>query len=102
MRDEAFRRFRSFPEAVLVQSLDLGTLAFDRRSGQTHVLADAAHAVWSTLGDEPVSASVVIARLADRFELDSQDDLPGVVAARLDELITIGLVEVLDETGPRR
>ncbi len=83
------------PGAALVQvRLDLMTAIFDRRSGQTHVVADIVPLLLGAMGDGRWTAAGLAAALARDYDLAAGPDAPAdVVAARLTELAALGLVE---------
>lgn len=88
-------RYRAAPASALVQvELDGLTAIFDRRSGQTHLLAAPLPDLLAALGDNSWRLADFTAHLAAEFDLVSEDgDLPAIVAARLDELMALGLVQ---------
>ena len=70
--------------------LDQFLLVYHRASGQTHMLAEPAPEILAVLdqGGEG-DATIIAARLADQF--DGVDE--AVVAARLEELAALGLID---------
>ena len=81
------------PEADLIwQPLDAVTLVYHRRSGQTHIVVEPVPEIMAAMGTEAVNASIIAAKLAERFDLDG-DDAATLVGARLEELAALGLVE---------
>lgn len=86
-------RYRAEPaDQLRVEPLDAMTLIYQRRSGITHIVAEPIPEILAAMGDDIVSADEVAARLARTFDLDAADAVD-VVAARLDELAQLGLVE---------
>lgn len=79
-------------DQLLVEPLDAMTLIYQRRSGITHIVAEPVPEILAVMGDDVVSAHEVAARLARNFDLDEADAVD-VVAARLEELAQLGLVE---------
>jgi PqqD family protein of HPr-rel-A system len=79
-------------DQLLVEPLDAMTLIYQRRSGITHIVAEPVPEILAVMGDDIVSAGEVADRLARAFDLDATDAVD-VVAARLDELAQLGLVE---------
>jgi len=73
---------------------DLGsmTLLYHKPSGITHMLADPAPAIIEVMGDAPLTAAEIAARLKALFDLETGVDAEDIVIARLDELRTLGLV----------
>lgn len=75
--------------------LDTLTAVYDRRSGQTHLLAAPLPDLLDALGGGEWTLAEFGAHLADQYELASDDgDAGAVIAARLAELAALGLVEV--------
>ena len=60
-------------------------------SGLTHLLAPPAPQILDALAGRPGDAAEVLARIAESFELDA-DDQNEAIAARLSELEAVGLV----------
>jgi PqqD family protein of HPr-rel-A system len=79
-------------DQLLIEPLDLMTLIYQRRSGATHIVAEPVPEILSAMGDDVLDAAAVAGRLSARFELEAVDTL-AVVAARLEELAELGLVE---------
>jgi PqqD family protein of HPr-rel-A system len=77
----------------LVEPLDAMTLIYQRRSGITHMVAEPVPEMLEAMGDDVVDAATLVVRLAARFDLGDADDAEGVLAARLEELAELGLVE---------
>ncbi len=78
------------PEALLTADLDAFTAIFHRPSGITHLLASPAPEILSVLADQPRDLDGVLAELVERYELADADR--AALAARLDELMTAGLI----------
>lgn len=76
----------------LVESLDAMTLIYQRRSGITHIVAEPVPEILVAMGEDALDAEAVAARLATTFDLDVGNAV-AVVAARLEELADLGLVE---------
>jgi len=78
--------FRAPPPGVLRQvSLDAMTAIYDRRSGQTHVVAGVVPTILSALGDTAIDLATVAERLGIAVD--------GDLVARIDELVAAGLIE---------
>jgi PqqD family protein of HPr-rel-A system len=77
----------------LVEPLDAMTLIYQRRSGITHMVAEPVPEMLAAMGDDVVNAATLVARLAEQFDLDDAEDAEDVIAARLEELAELGLVE---------
>ncbi|HEX9966054.1 MAG TPA: HPr-rel-A system PqqD family peptide chaperone [Allosphingosinicella sp.] len=79
------------PETVRTVEVEGLTLLYHRPSGLTHFLAPPAPQILAALAVGPASAADIAARIAEEFDLDSED--PGAaIAARLAELEAAGLV----------
>ena len=68
---------------------------FDRRSGQTHLVASPMPELLSIMGDNPKSINDLLADLAQKFELPQGEDHAASLTARLEELAALGLVELV-------
>lgn len=79
-------------DQLLVEPLDAMTLIYQRRSGITHIVAEPVPEILAAMGVDSLDATEVAAKLAAQFELDTTD-AEAVVAARLEELALLGLVE---------
>lgn len=77
---------------LLVERLDAMTLIYQRRSGITHIVAEPVPEILAAMGEDALTADAVAQRLASEFDLDSADAAE-IVAARLEELAMLGLVE---------
>ena len=78
---------------LLVEPLDAITLIYQRRSGITHMVAEPVPEILAAMGDEAVTAATLVAKLWDQFDLGTDENAEGVVAARLEELAELGLVQ---------
>ncbi|MEM8825440.1 MAG: HPr-rel-A system PqqD family peptide chaperone [Pseudomonadota bacterium] len=78
---------------IRIERLEDLSLAFHRQSGETHVLAADTDIILSTLGDNPLSAQDIAARLvAEHGALESEDGDPlTLIEARLQELHRLGI-----------
>lgn len=76
---------------LLIAPLDEFTAVYHRASGITHLLTEPAPQILAALGEGPVSLDALLARLARDFDLT--DGTREALAARLDELVEVGLVE---------
>jgi PqqD family protein of HPr-rel-A system len=79
-------------DQLLVEPLDAMTLIYQRRSGITHIVAEPVPEILAIMGNDRLSAEDVATRLASTFELDAADAI-AIIAARLEELAQLGLVE---------
>ncbi len=79
-------QFRAPPDGVLRPvRLDAMTAIFDRRSGATHLVAEAVPTILAALREGDADLSTLAARLATNEH--------EALAKSLDELVVIGLVE---------
>lgn len=78
------------PDALVIVPLDELSAVYHRPAGATHLLVEPAPEILSVLMEGVADATTLLARLAERFELDASAR-EGIVA-RLDELIAAGLV----------
>ncbi|HEU0066449.1 MAG TPA: HPr-rel-A system PqqD family peptide chaperone [Sphingomonas sp.] len=84
-------RYRADPAgALIVRPLDTFVAVFHRPSGITHLLVPPAPEILGILGEGPLTADALLARLSADFALVDAD--PAALAERLDELIAAGLV----------
>lgn len=85
-------RFRApAPEAVLVVPLDDLAALYHRPSGTTHLVEPLVPDLLAAMGADWLDVPSLLGRLVERFELPDAD--VGALAARLDELAEVGLVE---------
>jgi PqqD family protein of HPr-rel-A system len=87
-------RFRAEPvDLRLDHDLGLLTLLYHRRSGITHMVSEPVPEILAVLDAIGPSDVAAIARyLSDRFDVQAEGGIETVVAARLEELATLGLV----------
>jgi len=83
----------ALPETLRIVPLDALTLIYHRASGITHIVDSPVPEILEALGQAPLSAADLLARLAARFDLVDAD--PEALDVRLDELVATGLVERL-------
>ena len=76
-----------------VEPLDAMTLVYQRRSGITHMVAEPVPEILAAMGGETVSAAMLVTTLSDQFDLGTDEDAEAVVAARLEELAELGLIQ---------
>lgn len=77
----------------LVEPLDAMTLIFQRRSGITHMVTEPVPQMLLAMGDGFVSAAALVDRLSAEFDLGDAVQAETIIAARLEELADLGLVE---------
>ncbi len=80
-------------EQRVIEPLDQMTLIYQRRSGITHIVTEPVPQMLSAMGDDVITADLLLARLAADFDLQSDDEALQAIAARLEELSDLGLVE---------
>lgn len=85
------------PPADALRHVALDTLVavFDRRSGQTHLLAEPLPQLLDALTDACLDEAALLAALAQQFDLvtDAGEGAASALVARLDELAALGLVD---------
>lgn len=89
-------RYRAAPaDNLAIVALDALTAVYDRRSGQTHLLAAPLPDLLLTLGAEEWTLASFSGQLAAQFDFaDDGGDAGAVIALRLAELAAMGLVEI--------
>jgi PqqD family protein of HPr-rel-A system len=92
MRGEPRYRAAAADDIVRVD-LDELTAVFDRRSGQTHLLASPLPEMLQVLGEGDWALNDFIIHLADHFDMTGANDAAELIAERLTELAALGLVE---------
>jgi PqqD family protein of HPr-rel-A system len=92
MRGESRYCAAAAGDIVRVQ-LDELTAVFDRRSGQTHLLASPLPEMLQALGGGEWALHDFIIHLTDRFDMAGANDAAALIAERLAELAALGLVE---------
>ena len=86
-------KFRAEPaDQILVTPLDSLTLVYQRRSGITHIVAEPAPEILAVMGTDALTVDEVAQRLATQFNFDGTQ-AADILAARLNELADLGLVE---------
>ena len=84
--------YRAAPsDSLIVVPIDLLTAIYHRASGQTHLMAAPAPEILEALGQGPLDADALLAKL--RIDYDLVDADAAALASRLDELVETGLVE---------
>jgi PqqD family protein of HPr-rel-A system len=80
-------------EMRVAVALDSLTALYDRRSGQTHVLASPLPEILTALDAGPADAEQLVVRLSKTFDLRTDNaDARVVLQARLQELAGLGLL----------
>lgn len=94
--------YRAAPAADLARTeLDGLTAVFDRRSGQSHLLAAPLPEILAAMGDRDWILPDLVAAMVAAFDLvdehsaaPSPSDASELIATRLTELAALGLVEI--------
>lgn len=81
-------------DAYRLIELDGLCALFDRRSGQTHLVASPVPELLAMMGEIPRNVHMILADLSTQFELPPGEDHTASLTARLDELAALGLVGV--------
>lgn len=79
-------------DRLMVEPLDAMTLIYHRRSGITHIVAEPVPEILAAMGGDAINAAELATRLAARFDFEVAD-AEAIVAARLEELALLGLLE---------
>lgn len=80
-------------DALTEHPLDSMTAVYQSSSGITHLVTEPVPAILQVLTGRYADSAQVARLLEQQFELESDGDVEAVVAARLDELWRLGLVE---------
>ena len=90
------QRYRALSSAdYALVSLDMMSALYDRRSGQTHLVAPPVPEILAIMQEGDVNAAELVARLAAHYDLPAGEDHIASVEARMSELAALGLVEML-------
>jgi len=79
------------PDALSHVALESLTAIYHAPSGMTHLLAPPAPQILAALANRPGTAEDVLARIAESFDLETED-AAAAMSARLGELEAAGLV----------
>ena len=79
----------------IIMPLDAMTLIYQRRSGITHIVAEPVPEILAAMGEDVVDAPLLAARLGAQFDLGDSIEAKAIIAARLEELAALGLVEAV-------
>lgn len=71
-------------------ALDGLNAVYHRASGATHVVAEPVPQILEALGDDTLTLAELLTRLGAAYDLANADE--AALSARLDELVTLGLV----------
>lgn len=83
------------PHDYALVALDGLSALFDRRSGQTHLVASPVPELLALMDEAPRTINALLTELAKQFELEEGEDHAASLTARLEELAALGLVEVV-------
>jgi PqqD family protein of HPr-rel-A system len=79
---------------IIVETLDMITLVYQKRSGITHLVAEPMPQILAILADNVLTLHALCEKMALQFDLDAQaPETQNAIAARLSELENLGLVE---------
>lgn len=67
-------------------------VAYDKVSGDTHLIESLAIKILQLIEKTPASAEAIAQELADRFSADDQEKIPEFISATLLQLRDVGLV----------
>lgn len=82
------------PDALIVRAVEDLHLVYDRRSGETHVLAADIFTILNSVGTQPRTPADALALLAAEHDIETETgEALDIVAARLSELNLLGLVD---------
>jgi len=81
-----------FPRLCLTREVDGLLLVFHRPSGATHFLENPAPEMLDLISGSPMTAEDLTDALCERFSLGADAEARTVIAARLAELLAVGLV----------
>ena len=91
-------RFRAeAKDGCIVEPLDELTLIYHRRSGITHMVVEPVPQILAAMNGDALTLDQLLIRLSDSFDLGDAADAKAAVAARIDELVDLGLVAKLDQ-----
>lgn len=77
---------------LIIEPLDAMTVIYHRRSGMTHIVAEPVPQILASMDTAPMTAADIARRIAATFEVDDAE-VEAVIAARLDEMAELGIVE---------
>lgn len=89
-------RYRALSTAdYKLTPLDVVSALYDKRSGQTHLIASPVPELLTMMQDSDLSVDELLQRLLMHYDLPADEDHSASIEARLSELVTLGLVEIL-------
>lgn len=81
-------------DALALRAAEDLYLIYDRRSGETHVLAPDIFAILQTIDGRALTPDEALAALAEAHDIEIEaGDALDIVAARLSELVVLGLAD---------
>lgn len=83
------------PQDYALVALDGLSALFDRRSGQTHLVASPVPELLALMDETPRTINTLLTELTKQFELEEGADHAASLTARLEELAALGLVEMV-------
>ncbi len=83
-------------DARIILPLDALTLIYQRRSGITHIVTEPVPQILEAMGAKACDVAAIVSRLREQFDFGDDVEAEAIVAARLDELASLGLVERID------
>lgn len=89
---EARAYVRCADDESIWRELDGLNLVFHRPSGLTHMLASPLPEICAVLDAKPLTASALIERLSEQFDLGEEGDALAALEAHLAELAALGLI----------
>ncbi len=93
MGDQSYSYRAGRPSERIIQPLDAMTLVYHRPSGVTHIVAEPVPEILAAMGEDVCDAALIAARLATQYDLGNAQAAKAVIAARLEELAALGLLE---------
>lgn len=81
------------PYDLIIHELDDMNLIYHRPSAITHIVVDLIPAILQVMAAGRYTVTDIAQKLAVDFDVDSDADIELAIAARLEEMYTLGLVE---------
>jgi PqqD family protein of HPr-rel-A system len=93
MTERIRHRYKAEPAGMLlIEPLDAMTAIYHRRSGMTHIVSEPVPQILQLMAGEILTCGEILARLRSAFDCDGVD-ADERIAARLDEMASLGLLE---------
>lgn len=93
MTERVRHKYKAEPAAMLlIEPLDAMTAIYHRRSGITHIVSEPVPQILELMAGEALTCGEILTRLSAAFDLDGVD-AQSMIAARLDEMTSLGLLE---------